>query len=68
MSAGRTLRNKKLRAALWRSTDGKCAICARPLDANWHADHIVPWVRSQITNVHEMQPLCGACNLKKGAS
>jgi 5-methylcytosine-specific restriction endonuclease McrA len=64
----RTLRSKKLRAALWRMTGGKCSACGAELTSTWHADHIVPWVKRQITNVHEMQPLCATCNLKKGAS
>ena len=62
----RTLRSKKLRAALWQSTGGKCAICGCELDNDWHADHVVPWSKKQETNVHDMQPLCVPCNLKKG--
>jgi len=64
----RTLRSKKLRAALWRMTDGKCAICGCDLPDSWHADHIVAWVKCRKTNVHEMQPACRSCNLKKGAN
>ncbi len=63
----RTLRSKKLRAALWRMTDGKCGICGCDLPETWHADHIVAWVKCKRTNVHEMQPACRSCNLKKGA-
>ena len=63
----RTLRSKRLRAALFAGTDGKCAICREPLSANWEADHIEPWAITQRTNVHEMQPLCMPCNRKKGA-
>jgi 5-methylcytosine-specific restriction endonuclease McrA len=62
----RTLRSKRLRAVLWYAADGKCKDCGMPLPADWHADHIVPFVRSRRTNVHEMQPLCPACNLRKG--
>src|SRR5262245_45593066 len=62
----RTLRSKKLRAVLYAAFDGKCAICGQPLPDDWHADHIVPWVRMQRTHVHEMQPLCPICNLRKG--
>lgn len=62
----RTLRNKKLRAALYAAYDGKCAICGDPLPDDWHADHIVPWVVSQRTNLFEMQPLCPKCNQRKG--
>lgn len=63
---GRVLRSKKLRAALWRSTDGRCALCGVELSGTWHADHVVPWSKKRVTNVHAMQPLCVACNLKKG--
>lgn len=66
MKAKRFLTSKKLRYALWKSTEGKCAICKCELPDNWHADHIVPFVKSQMTNVHDMQPLCPKCNLKKG--
>lgn len=62
----RTLRSKKLRAALYYAFDGKCAICGRELPDDWHADHIIPWSATHRTNVHEMQPLCPDCNRKKG--
>lgn len=64
----RTLRSKKLRAALYAAHDGKCAVCGELLPDDWHADHIVPWVVSQRTNVHEMQALCPRCNHQKGAN
>jgi len=51
---------------LYYSQDGKCAICGCELPDDWHADHIVPYVVSQRTNVHEMQALCPKCNLRKG--
>jgi len=62
----RTLRSKKLRAALYYSQGGKCAICGGELPEDWHADHIVPWMVTKRTNVHEMQALCPKCNLGKG--
>lgn len=62
----RTLRSKKLRAALYAAHDGKCARCGEPLPDDWHADHIVPWVHTHRTNIHEMQALCAKCNLEKG--
>lgn len=62
----RTLRSKKLRAALYYAFDGKCAICGCDLPDDWHADHIIPWSATHKTNVHEMQPLCPECNLAKG--
>ncbi len=63
----RTLRRKAARAALFKRYNGKCAICSKPLDQSWHADHIIPWVISRQTNPHLMQPLCPSCNLKKGS-
>ncbi len=62
----RTLKSQRLRTVLYESAGGKCQICGIVLDANWHADHIVPWKISGRTNVHEMQALCSTCNLKKG--
>lgn len=68
MATQRTLRSKKLRWLLWRHADGKCQSCGCELDpANWHADHVEPFVKTKRTNVHEMQALCPKCNLKKGS-
>lgn len=62
----RTLRSKIERNALLEAFDGKCAICGCTLGDVWHADHITPWSVKQETNLHNMQPLCASCNLKKG--
>lgn len=67
MKEQRTLRSKKLRAALYISANGKCCLCGVELDHTWHADHIIPWSVTRKTNVHDMQALCRQCNLKKGA-
>lgn len=64
----RTLRSKKLRAMLYYSQEGKCAICGADLPDGWHADHLVPWTKTHRTNVHEMQALCPKCNLEKGTN
>lgn len=64
----RFLRSKKLRTLLFMNQQGRCAACGIALDDSWHADHVVPWVITQDTNVHEMQALCAPCNLAKGAS
>ena len=66
MKEARTLRSKKLRAALWYAANGKCQRCGRDLGKYWHADHIIPWSKTRRTNVHEMQALCSRCNLTKG--
>lgn len=67
MKAQRCLRSKRLRALLWKEAEGKCQLCGDPLPESWHADHMIPYVFSQRTNVHEMQALCPACNRKKGS-
>ena len=64
---GRNLRAKRARAALWYAADGKCQQCRKPLPDDWHADHVIPWIISRDTNMHEMQALCPDCNLKKGS-
>ena len=62
----RTLRSPTFRAALWFSTNGKCAKCGCDLPKDWHADHVIAYAKTKRTNLHEMQPLCPPCNLKKG--
>ena len=62
----RTLTSKRLRAMLWLAADGKCQICGKELPENWHADHIIPWVKSPVTNMYGMQALCPECNRRKG--
>lgn len=62
----RRLTSKRLRNALWLQAGGKCSICGDDLPEDWHADHIVPHSVTGRTNVHEMQALCPACNLRKG--
>lgn len=60
----RTLRSKKLRALLYYSQDGKCAICGNDLPEDWHADHVVPWVVTHDTNVHDMEATVSQNNIK----
>jgi len=62
----RTLRSKRLRTALYIGAKGRCSSCGTELLHGWHADHVVPWSRRPITNVHEMQPMCPTCNCRKG--
>jgi superfamily II DNA or RNA helicase len=32
-----------------------------------HGDHVVPWSRGGPTTIHNLQALCGSCNLRKGS-
>ena len=63
----RALDNRHERNVLISEYNGKCASCNRELEDNWHADHTIPYRVTGRTNLHEMQPLCGPCNLRKGA-
>jgi len=68
MTEPRTLRSKALRALLWLAAHGKCQRCGIALGDDWQAYHVVPWVVSKRTNVHEMQALCAVCNRTKGST
>jgi len=45
---------------------GKCAICGKPLEPGWHADHVYPYSQGGPTVLENSQALCPECNLKKG--
>jgi hypothetical protein len=62
----RNLRSSKQRVRLYLDFEGKCAICSEDLRRGWHADHKIPFCLIQKTEYANMQPLCPACNLKKG--
>lgn len=62
----RFLRSKRIRAEIFFSYDGKCAICECELDESFHIDHIIPWSKNGKTNLFNLQPTCKKCNLKKG--
>lgn len=62
----RSLRNRKLRAALCLNQNNKCAICGEILPRNFHADHKIPYCQVKITEFDNMQATCPVCNLKKG--
>lgn len=63
---GRHLRSNYWRNLLFESSDGRCNQCGKPLDTDWHADHIIPYSVSGETDPFEMQALCPSCNLTKG--
>lgn len=60
--------NNKQRAALSVASNGRCELCGRPLETNWHADHVQPYSKGGETDVINGQALCPECNLKKGSS
>lgn len=59
-----THRQRKL--LLW-IAGGRCQLCKTPLEACFHADHIMAHARGGKTNINNGQALCADCNLKKGA-
>jgi 5-methylcytosine-specific restriction endonuclease McrA len=67
-----SLKRKKLpentRLSIYKNYDFKCAICRVDLTlVTPHIDHIVPLAKGGKDVLSNLQPLCGPCNLKKGA-
>lgn len=44
---------------------GCCAVCKRKLEGKFHKDHIVPLVLGGTNWIHNIQFLCGPCNMSK---
>lgn len=58
-------RQRKILAFL---SGGGCEICSARLPRNFHADHVIPFVRKGPTTIQNGQALCPTCNLKKGCN
>jgi hypothetical protein len=44
----------------------RCQKCKREVgEFEWHADHVIPWIRGGKTVLENGQVLCAKCNLKK---
>lgn len=54
------------RTALYFASSGLCSICGVQLEPSWHADHVIPFWLSGVTDVASGQALCPPCNLRKG--
>jgi len=57
-----SLRQKRF---LWILSEGKCQICKKNLDKEFHADHIIPFSKNGKTLLKNGQALCPDCNLRK---
>ena len=60
--------NQTERIALNWASAGMCAMCGKPLQSDWQADHVIPFSKGGSTNVTNGQAVCPKCNLHKGAS
>jgi len=54
------------RVALFLLARGSCSSCGKQLKPGWHADHVVPYHLSPLTDVVNGQALCPKCNISKG--
>lgn len=51
---------------LYARDKGTCQKCRKTVaELDWHADHIVPWIRGGKTTIENGQVLCVKCNLRK---
>lgn len=55
------------RRAAFIAANGLCQICGCQLGTDFHADHIKPFAAGGETGAGNLQALCPACNLTKGA-
>jgi superfamily II DNA or RNA helicase len=58
--------NQGERRAIFLAADGRCEICGGELDADWEADHRIPFAHGGATSVENGQATCSECNRKKG--
>ena len=59
--------SKGQREEIFNRDDSRCRKCLRKLefDQEWHADHIVPWIKGGKTSIENGQVLCRKHNLEK---
>ncbi len=64
----RRLFTPEQRRLIWERDENKCARCGRKLRwDDFHADHIVAWIKGGRTSPRNAQLLCARCNSRKGA-
>lgn len=66
----RTSISSEVKRAVWRRDGGACVKCRRGQaeGARLHFDHIIPYSKGGADNEENVQLLCSACNLRKGAN
>ncbi len=51
---------------IYANNNGTCQICKKKVnERNWHADHIIPWIKGGKTEIKNGQVLCPKDNLSK---
>ena len=61
----RTPIGEAVRSEVWRRDLGQCVVCGAKESLEF--DHIIPLAKGGASSVRNLQLLCKACNLKKGA-
>jgi superfamily II DNA or RNA helicase len=52
----------------WELQGRVCKLCRRSIPVDlMHGDHIHPWIQGGLTELTNLQALCGSCNLRKGS-
>lgn len=66
MANRRTIRSKAGRYLLLKKFGFKCRVCGCDKLEELELDHVIPYVITGDTNIHDLQVLCKRCNRKKG--
>lgn len=53
---------------IFEAQNGKCALCRAKVGKKFHVDHIKPLSKGGSNAARNLQILCSACNIRKGAS
>jgi 5-methylcytosine-specific restriction endonuclease McrA len=64
----RFLRSNRQRYQIYRSQNGLCGICRKPLDDDFEIDHRKSKKKLGPTAYHNLQAVHPLCNRRKGAS
>lgn len=56
---------QRIRALLFATQNGLCAICGKDLGIHYQIDHITPWARGGLTLIKNLQALCFKCHQMK---
>lgn len=60
--ARRRAPTRAMRTEIAAKTNGRCHVCSGPLDAAWHADHVVAHAGGGDDSPANFLPACSTCN------